>query len=59
MDNPLKNPFTISKDRNRSEDRKSINRNEPNGTEENRILYGDGREKLQQRSGAELWYRVE
>jgi hypothetical protein len=33
VDNPVRSPFTKSKDRNRSEDRKSINRNEPNRTE--------------------------
>lgn len=54
MDNPVRSPFTKSKDRNRSEDRKSINR-----TERSRILYGgEGREELQRRSGGELQYGV-
>jgi hypothetical protein len=51
VDNPVRSPFTKSKDRDVSEDRKSIKRNEPNRTEQNRILYGGEREKLQQRSG--------
>ena len=47
MDNPVRSPFTKSKDRNRWEDSsKSINRNEPKRIEQNRILYGGGREEL-------------
>jgi hypothetical protein len=54
VDNPVRSPFTKSKNRNRSEDRKSINR-----TEWSRILYGGkGREELQRRSGGELQYGV-
>jgi hypothetical protein len=39
VDNPVRSPFTKSKDRNRSEDRKSIKGNEPNRTEQNRTEY--------------------